>query len=345
LVGAFEIGGSIEDAAVPLSPDLEIVRYWLLAEEGPTNADPDPPSADLTHGFTMLKDGSVIFNSESGSALRKLDSCGRPVWSIAGLYHHSVTEDDTETTVWTLREDPGRDLAAANKIVQVAVADGKVQREFSIADIIAANPSIDILELKRQHENKPTENTRGQPGRWLTDPFHLNDVHPLPRSLASRFPVFSAGDLLISARELNLIFVIDAGTLAIKWWRVGETIRQHDPDWTANGRLSVFNNRMARDYSEIVEIDPATLVKTVTVNGNDIGFYSRAGGKHQPMPGGSVMIAGPWSGRVIEVAPNGDVALEFYSILTEDRIAAVISEALFLPEEALDIGALQCGEP
>jgi hypothetical protein len=345
LVGAFEIGGSIEDAAVLFSPDLEIVRYWLLAEGGPTNADPEPPSADLTHGFTMLHDGSVIYNSETGGGLRKLDSCGRPVWSALGHYHHAVTEDDTQTTVWTLRTDSEPDLAAASKIVQHAVADGKVLREISIADIIAANPNIDILELRRQHENKPTENARGQPGRWLTDPFHLNDVDPLPEDLASRFPMFSAGDLAISARELNLVFVIDPATLAIKWWRVGATIRQHDPDWTDSGRLSVFNNRMARDYSSIVEIDPATLAKTVTVNGGDIDFYARAGGKHQPMPGGGMMIAGPWSGRVIEVAPSGDVALEFYSVLTEERIAAVITEALFLPEEALDIGALQCGEP
>lgn len=343
IAGAFRIGGSVEDAAVMLSPDLEVVHYWLLGEGGPTNADPEPPSAGLTNGFTILRDGSMIFNSESAGALRRLDSCGRLVWSMEGRYHHSVTADDTETTVWSLREDHAGDLADGNKIVQIAVADGKVLREFSIAEIIAANPGIDILELRRQHENKPYENYRSQPGRWLSDPFHLNDVDPLPRNLAHRFSMFSAGDLAISAREINLIFVLDPATLVIKWWNVGDAIRQHDPDWAADGELSVFNNRMARDYSEIIEIDPATSGKRVIVHGNDIDFYSRAGGRHQPLPGGNNLIASPRQGRIIEVAPNGEIALEFYSLLTEEPLPGILMEAMFLPEQAFDAATLQCG--
>jgi hypothetical protein len=339
--GGFRIGGSIEDAAVLLSPDLEIVRYWLLAERSPTNADPEPPSRNLTHGFLLLKDGSVIINSSFAGALRRLDSCGRLIWRIAGRYHHSVTADDTETTVWSLRKDNAADRAEGDKIVQIAVADGKIVREFSIADVIAANPGIDILELRRLHKSWARENLRGKPGRWLSDPFHLNDVDPLPRDLAGRFPMFSAGDLLISARELNLIFVLDPRTLAIKWWRVGDTIRQHDPDWTANGRLSIFNNRMARDYSEIVEIDPATFAKTVVVDGKDIDFYSRVAGSHQRLPDGNILISSKYQGRIIELAPNGDVALEFYSLLTDEPIVAIVSQAAFLPEQALHLP--KCG--
>jgi hypothetical protein len=341
--GGFRIGGAIEDAAVLLSPDFEIVRYWLLAERSPTNTDPEPPSQNLTHGFLLLKDGSVIINSSIAGALRRLDSCGRLIWRIAGRYHHSVTADDTETTVWSLRKDDAADLAEGDKVVQVAVADGKIVREFSIADIIAANPGIDILELRRVHSSLARENLRGKPGRWLRDPFHLNDVDPLPRDLAGRFPMFSAGDLLISARELNLIFVLDPRTLAIKWWRVGDTIRQHDPDWAADGRLSIFNNRMARDYSEIVEIDPATLAKTVIVDGKDIDFYTRVAGSHQRMPGGNILISSHFQGRIIEVAPNGDVALEFYSLLTDEPVAAIVSQAAFLPEQALHLP--KCGGP
>lgn len=344
IVGAFRIEGSIKDAAVLLSPDLQIVRYWLLAEGSATNADGDAPSRNLTFGFILLKDGSVIINSSTAGALRRLDSCSRPIWKIKGRYHHSVTADDTETTVWSLRKDDAADLATGNKIVQVAVADGKILREFSIADIIAANPEIDILELRRVHSSLARENVRGKPGRWLRDPFHLNDVEALPRALADRFPMFSAGDLLISARELNLIFVLDPDTLAIKWWRVGDTIRQHDPDWTANGRLSVFNNRMARDYSEIVEIDPATFARTVVVNGKDINFYSRVAGSHQRMPGGNILISSKYQGRVIEVTPNGDVALEFYSLLTDEPIVAIMSQAAFLPERAFSLAALNCGK-
>lgn len=345
LVGAVKIGGSIEDAAVLLSPDLEVVRYWLLAEGGPENTNPDPPSADLTHGFDILTDGSVIYKSDARGGLQKLDSCGRPVWRTDGGYHHSVTADDSQATVWGLRTDDfERDPAEGEKIVQVAIGDGSIVREFSMADIIAANPEIDILELRRKHENVPDKNGRANPGRWLPDPFHANDVDPLPRNLADRFPMFAAGDLLISARDLNLVFVVDPGTLAVKWWRIGDTIRQHDPDWTANGRLSVYNNRMTRARSEIVEIDPSTLVKTIAVNGDDIGFYARVGGKHQLMPGGNWLISNSWQGNVVEVSPDHQLALEFASLPEgEESVAAIMSEAIFLPEETFDAGAFQCG--
>ncbi|HEX6118230.1 MAG TPA: arylsulfotransferase family protein [Dongiaceae bacterium] len=330
IVGAFRIDGSIEDTAVLLSPDLEIVRYWSLAK----------PSDDVTDTFILLKDGSVI----TGSPLRRLDGCARPIWSIEGGYNHAVTPDDTETTVWTMRHDKMADRAQGDKIVQIAIADGKILREISMAEIIAANPGIDILELRRFHKASARENPRGQPGIWLTDPFHVNDADPLPRDLADRFPMFSAGDLAISVRELNLIFVLDPRTLAIKWWRVGETIRQHDVDWTADGRLSIFNNRMARDYSEIVEIDPATYAKTVVINGKDIDFYTRVAGMHQRMPGGNVLIVSKYQGRVIELAPSGDIALEFYSLLSDKPIVGILSQAVFLPERAFTLAASDCSK-
>lgn len=345
IIGGFRINGSIEDAAILLSPDLEIVHHWLLAEDGPINAKPDPPSAGLTHGFSLLKDGSVIYNFYGGDALRRKDSCGRTVWSTAGNYHHSVALDDTETSVWTLREDSGGDPAERNKIVQVAVDDGEIEQEFSVADIIAANPSIDVLELRRRHEDAFNRNRPSLPGQWLRDPFHLNDVDPLPRSLASSFPLFAAGDLAISARELNLIFVLDPATLAIKWWHVGATIRQHDPDWMTNGHLAVFNNRMTRSYSEIVEIDPATRVKTVAIDGRRLDFYSRAGGNQQATPGGGWLFTSAAQGVVTELSAGGDVALEFYSLLSdEEPIVGLISETIFLHEEALDMDSFRCGE-
>jgi hypothetical protein len=245
--------------------------------------------------------------------------------------------------VWALREDHLGDPAVSSKLVQLSVADGTITKEISIAEIVAANPSIDVLELRRRHEDAPTVNDRGHPGEWLKDPFHLNDVDPLPRSLAAKFPMFSAGDLLVSARELNLIFVVDPATLAIKWWDVGATIRQHDPDWEADGQLSAFNNRMARGYSEIIKIDPATYRKTVAVDGRAIDFYSRGGGKHQALPGGGWLITSSWQGHVTEVSADGNIALEFFSVLDDDGpIIGKFSEAIFVPEDALAASAFQC---
>lgn len=343
IVGAFRIGGSIEDAALLLSPDMDIVHFWLLGEGGPANVDPVPPSWNISHGFTMLKDGSVIYVFRDGTSLNRMDKCSRTIWSVAGDYSHSVMPDEQSNAVWTIRQDTGEDIAKTTRIVQIALEDGRIVRDFSIADIISANPSIDILELRRPHEDDAEGNDPALPGRWLSDPIHLNDVDPLPRELARTFPQFEPGDLLISARETNLLFILDPKTLAIKWWRIGATIRQHDPDWLPNGRISVFNNRSARAFSKIVEIDPTRGDRFVTVDGREIDFYSRIRGNHQVLPDGGHLIASTQQGRVLAVANDGRLAMEFRAPLDEKRTAfGFLTDAMMLPEDSIDPALFHC---
>jgi hypothetical protein len=342
MVGAFKIGASIEDAALLLSPDFDVVHYWLLGEGAPTNVDPEPPSWNITHGFTILKDGSVIHVFRYGTGLNRTDKCGRTIWSIAGNYSHSVVPDGADA-IWTIRHDPGDDIAETTRIVRIAIDDGRILNDFSVADIISANPHIDILELRRPHEDDAEGNNPGLPGQWLTDPMHLNDIDPLSQDLARSFPQFAPGDLLVSGRETNLLFVLDPKTLAIKWWRIGATIRQHDPDWLPNGRISVFNNRSARDYSEIVEIDPASGKQVVTVDGREIDFYSRIRGNHQVLPDGGHLIASTQQGRVLAIAKDGHLAMEFRAPLDENNTAfGILTDAMMLPEDSIDADLFRC---
>src|SRR5690606_25148786 len=55
------------------------------------------------------------------------------------------------------------------------------------------------------------------------DVLHVNDVEILDERFAAAFPMFSAGDILVSARQRNAIFVIDRATRTIKWARTGAT--------------------------------------------------------------------------------------------------------------------------
>lgn len=346
IAGVLQVKGSLQTAAVLLSPDLQIVHSWPLVEDAPIDAAYQPPLRKVPHGLAVLSDGSVMYSFDNGRSLHRKDKCGRTIWAIPGDYHHSVTLDDTEATAWAMREDVGGDdLAADMKFVQVATADGRILREFSVADIIAANPKTDILELRLRHPPDRGGNAGGLAGKWLEDPIHVNDIDPLPRRLAGKFPMFSAGDLLISAREINLLFVVDPATLKIKWWDVGSTIRQHDPDWSADGSLLVFNNRMGRGYSEISRIDPATRATTVALSGEGIGFYTRRRGSHQPLPEGGMLIASTQQGRIIEASPDGQVTLDFYNrVPGKQPLYTILSAAVFLPEGAFNRGDLQCGE-
>ncbi|MEZ5830570.1 MAG: arylsulfotransferase family protein [Dongiaceae bacterium] len=352
IAGVLRIHGTLQTAAVLLSPDLEIVHYWPLVEDAAIDADYDAPLRKMPHGLSVLADGSVIYSFDNGASLHRKDRCGLTMWAIPGKYNHTVTLDDSEQSVWALRIDEradaarySGDVAKDTKIVQVATADGRILKEISVAAIIAANPNIDLLELRRLNQGDEPLNARRTLGRWMTDPIHLNDVDPLPRLLADRFPMFAAGDLLVSAREVNLIFVMDPASLAVKWWRMGATIRQHDPDWSANGRISAFNNRMTREYSEITEIDPATFATTLPVDGRNLDLYSRRRGSHQPLPGGGWLITSTEQGRVIELSQNGDVALEFYNRMGGgDQMFTILSSATFLPEDSVKPGAFRCGE-
>lgn len=332
LSGAFQINGSVENAAVLISPDLKVVREWILNEVPVGELEPRPQHRKFVHGTELLRDGSLVFTFDGSVSLQRFDPCGGRVWAIPGRYHHAVTVDDTGSSVWTFSD--------GHKIAQVNVINGKTMREFTTTQIIAANPMIDILEIRREHLNEMGENSKFSPGNWLTDPFHFNDVDPLPSDIADRFEGFEAGDLLISARSLNLVFVLDPETLEIKWWRSGAVQRQHDPDWLPNGEIMVFNNRMTRDFSEVVMIDPASMAKTVVVDGRDHDFYTRIRGKQQSLPNGSLIVTSSQQGRAFEVDSAGEVVFELANIKpgTEDT-NYVVSELKWLPLDYFD-GAL-----
>jgi hypothetical protein len=119
-------------------------------------------------------------------------------------------------------------------------------------------------------------------------------------------------------------------TLKVKWWRQGLTRRQHDPDWNAKGTITVFNNNMHREYSNILEIDPVTMESKVLVDGRKYDFYSSARGKHQFLPGGGVLITSTLQGWVFETDSDGNVVFEFINTY-EDGENLVVSEARFLP--------------
>lgn len=334
MAGTYVVDGSVQTGAILLSPDLEIVRNWHLDEIPIGDMEPRPPLRKVVHGMDMMRDGSLVISFDGGSSLQRFGFCGEREWAVAGRYHHTVTLDDTQETVWTLLDE---------NLARVSTADGTIVQQISMDDVVDANPDIDILEIRMVHDNEVHGNSRNTEPRWLEDVYHFNDVDPLPASLTDAFPQFERGDVLISSRSINLVFVLDPDDLKIKWWRMGTVQRQHDPDWLPNGQISIFNNRMSRDYSEIVMVDPDTFEKTVTFDGRKNDFYTRIRGKHQVLDNGNIIVSSPQQGRIFEVTADGETVLDIVNTKPgSDNTNFNMSEMKLFPTSSIDPRDLSC---
>jgi len=327
LVGGFVVDGEFTHAALALSPELEIVKVWKLTEQDIQGEEPLPSFRKYVHGFAILKDGSVIFSFDEGVSLQRFDACGRRIWSVGGNFNHAVTLDEDESFVWTLRREVADGELLHETVVKVATATGKIVRRITMEDIVAANPTLHILDIRERDRNFARANPRNTSEEWLDNPFHLNDVEPLPAAIADRFEGFAAGDLLLSARSLNLVFVVDPDTLEVKWSRIGAWRRQHDPDWEPSGEITVFDNRMDDTDdgrylggSAIVAINPATnQVRPVYAGSGNDKFHTDAAGKHQLLDNGNRLITESRAGRVFEVNPAGKLVAEWVQQPYDDK--------------------------
>jgi hypothetical protein len=344
VVGMFDLDGERRHAAIAFDADMTVRHVWPLHEQGlelPEDVEVAKPFYKFPHGFAPLPDGSIVFGFDHGKSLRRFDVCGRELWSRIGGYHHAVTYDADTDSIWVLRAGaagkPGApvDETFQEWILQLAAEDGRELRAFHLNGIMAANPDLDILGIRQ------VDDPEGTKPKWAHDPFHMNDVDPLPAALVDRFPGFEAEDVLLSLRSLNLVFAVDPDTLDVRWYRVGTGRRQHDPDWLPDGRLMVFDNNMNRGPSRILAVDPATYDVEVVVDGAVHDFYSSIRGKHQRLADGTVVITSAMQGRVLEVAPDGSVAFElvnFRDEATKEEIV-VVSEALWLPPDWFEFDA------
>jgi hypothetical protein len=294
----------------------QLMHTWRIDYE---SFDPDGPSSGVSspHAFQVLDDGSILVGFDGGDVMTRLDACGMPIWIKPGIYHHEMTAAD-DGTVWTWQAE-GSHFAQYHYLVNFDPQTGKTLRRIGlIEDVIQKmGPSATIFGIRPDYE---FVHLTGDPSnRDEVDLFHPNDVDVLSTSVAAQFPMFEAGDLLMSFRQLNLVAVLDPDTARIKWWRHGPWILQHDPDFTADGYISVYNNNSHRDRSEIIKIHPTTSEIVNELFGGEVEFRSPAMGGHQYLPNGNVLIVVPEEGRVLEASANGDYVME-YNNLSDERL-------------------------
>ena len=311
-----------------LDPAGEQVHVWPTSYRA-LSGDTEATHEINPHGMQMMPDGSIVVNfAKGGPLMARIDACGEPLWTREGVYHHSIDIDD-DGALWTWFS-PDTVSSPLQSILQMDAETGEHLREISMEEVQAASQrNAVMLALPDDYRLSPVREIR----RGLEDDiFHPNDVEPLRREFAPAFPDFSPGDLLISLRELDLVAVLDPESLAFKWAAYGPWIRQHDPDFTASGRIEIYDNATGRGRSGIISVDPATGDIRRFHTPPDSAWYSPWQGKQQRLPSGAHLITVPTQGRVVEISEDGEIVFEFNNI-AGDGVNASVFNAVWLPED------------
>lgn len=330
--------------------DGSVVRRWPVrfSELFP---QPDhmrrPPATDWnvdTHGALALPDGSVLFNFEYGG-LAKLDRCGDVAWTLGYRTHHSI-EPASGGGFWV----PGRRYVASgggrlapfrapyheDMILRVS-AEGEVVTEISVSELMY-EAGLEPLLTANGHWYL-TE------AAWNEELVHLNKIAELDSGIADAFPGFEAGDLALSLRDYNLLMIVEPGTWRVKWHQVGPWIRQHDPEFNADGTITVFNNNAYANH-KVSPGDPAasypsSILRIDPVSGDtDVVFGDRPGqemltvlrGKHEVLPGGGFLITEAEGGRLLETNAAGEIVWEYINRYDAENVAELSEARLYSPD-------------
>ena len=293
------------------------------------------------HGSMLLPTGDVVFTFEYGGLVR-MDRCGRVRWKLPRLTHHQFVAD-TDGNFWVPsrveHDEPLPEFPKIpapfqeERILKVSPA-GKVLAEFSILEAIFDSGYEGVLFANGAHDSVLDP----PPGGDFT---HLNKVEVLRPELAAAFPMFEAGDLLVSLRNLDLLMVLSPSTGQVKWSQTGPFLRQHDPDFLPTGQIAVFDNRRdgsgARRFggSRILALDPATR-RVTTLYGARRGedFYTDTKGSQQPLDNGNLLISESDRGRAFEVDPAGTIVWSYVN-RWKDGSVGEIAHALRYPDNYL----------
>ena len=275
-----------------------------------------------THPIVILEDGSIVYtihNTGFGTRIIKTSYCNDILWSNEASYHHSLALDSNQN-IWTIN--------AEESFVLINKNNGNIIKEIFLKDIVKKNRNLGLFNF---HINLPSNSIMNK------DPFHINDVEPLNFS----FGKFQKDDLLLSFRNSNLVFIVDDQN-NIKWWKVGSTIRQHDPDWH-NGYITVFDNSMRNNsvisendfMSRIVKINLKNSEMEEIFNGRKNNAYTVIKGNHQILENEYILLTLSMQGRIIIVDKNSDIKFEFLNKY-KNSFNGILGEAIWLDEDYFD---------
>jgi hypothetical protein len=124
----------------------------------------------------------------------------------------------------------------------------------------------------------------------------------LTQARAGKFPLFQAGQTLISLRSLHCLAVLDLRKRSVVWAALGPWRIQHDAEFLDTGHLLLFDNHGWSKGCRVIEYDPVTQAVPWVYSDADSGpFHAAFRGMKQRLPNGNTLIVDPDNRRLLEV--------------------------------------------
>jgi len=287
----------------------------------------------------ICKNGDLLVLAVDQELIR-LDWDSRVKWTIPTRAHHDVSigqdgclyllSRKCEIVFWH-----GIPIPLLNDYIIVLSQEGTIKNEIAVYDLVRNQVRLEhivqgtYLWLKMNCKpNGLWENLLPPQGKKRSlgiDVLHTNSIEFLDRNIAD---LGQKGDWLISARNLDLVAVIDEQNHELIWcYGPGELDEQHHPTLLRNGNLLIYDNGTNRGFSRIIELDPQTkkIVWKYQANPTE-DFFSPTRGACQRLPNGNTLITDSDNGRAFEVTKAGRIVWDFYNpdIKNKEKARAVI---------------------
>jgi len=271
---------------VPMLIDMdgEVVHAW--------------PGVRAAGRARLLPTGHLAILGEKGG-LEEYDWQGRQTWSFAlpdpeTFLHHDFIQLENGNYL-LLAHDPSQ---GADLLLEVGKS-GDVLWTWNAAEHLA-----DDFSRAPAKQNKT----------------HINSVHELPpnRWFEDGMTAFRPGNILISARNLNAVYIIARPGGAIVWQHSDDLDYQHEammipPGTRGAGNILLFNNgyHNLKKYrqSAVIELNPVD--RKVVWEYRRKGFFSSTGGTQQALPNGNLLVTSSQGGRVFELTRDGRVVWQW----------------------------------
>ena len=259
----------------------------------------------------LLGDGGLVVVS-ADEGLTRVDFDSRVVWAIDMHAHHDLAPlaDGSFLALewWEVPDYRGR-----------RVRFDRLWRVTPDGERTLAWSALDRKEELARYHPAPALDTEApavpRDSETIYDYHHLNSVEEVVANPRDDDPRFRAGNLLVCARNSNLVFILDRDTYDVVWhWRPGTIDFPHMPTMTPEGNVLLFDNGYHRGWSRVLELDPETFEVVWRYEADPReSFFTPERGSCQRLENGNTLILESQRGRAFEVTREGEIVWEWWN--------------------------------